>query len=84
MISYDLHSPTINRTLVEDSIKSIGSWCKYVSTTFLVKIYKSISEITDIATSKLDSNDKMIVCKVDKPIQGWLTKDNWDWIKSNM
>ena len=84
MISYDLHSPTINRTLVEDSIKSIGSWCKYVSTTFLVKSYKSISEITDIATSKLDSNDKMIVCKVDKPIQGWLTKDNWDWIKSNM
>ena len=34
MISYDLFSPTNNRDDVEDSIKSLGSWCKYVSPEF--------------------------------------------------
>lgn len=84
MISYDLHCPTLNRTSVENSIKSIGNWCKYVSTTFLVKSYKSLSEVSSIATSKLDSNDKMIVCKVEKPVMGKLSADNWAWIHTNL
>ena len=84
MISYDLHSPTLNRELVEDSIKSIGTWCKYVSTTYLVRTYKSLDEVNKIATTKLDSNDRMIICKVQKPIAGFLPSDKWNWIHSNI
>lgn len=84
IISYDLNSPTNNRTAVEDSIKSLGSWCKYVSTTFLISSYKSLDDVQSIATKNLDSNDSMIICKVQKPIAGWLTKDKWDWIGQNI
>ncbi len=74
MISYDLNSPTKNRKEVEDAIKSLGSWCKYLTTTFLVKTYNDIDSVQGIATKYLDSNDKMIVAKVQKPIKGWLEK----------
>ena len=80
MISFDLHAPTINRNKVEDSIKSLGNWCKYLTTTFLVSSSKSINEVQNIVTKNLDSNDKMIVCKVQKPIVGYLQQSEWDWI----
>ena len=84
MISYDLNSPTNNRKAVEDSIKSLGSWCKYVSTTFIVSSYKNLDDVQSIVTKNLDSNDSMIICKVQKPIKGWLSKSQWDWIHKNI
>ena len=41
MISYDLNSPTNNRKAVEDSIKSLGSWCKYVQQLSLFQAIKT-------------------------------------------
>ena len=84
MISYDLHSPTNNRQQVEDSIKSLGNWCKYVSTTFLVSTYNDIENVQKIATKYLDGNDSMIICGVLKPVKGWLSNHQWDWISSNI
>ena len=84
MISYDLKSPTNNRTKVEDSIKALGAWCKYVSTTFLVSTSSSLSEVQTAATKHLDENDYMIVCKVEKPICGWLSEQQWNWIHENL
>lgn len=84
MISYDLNSPTKNRLDVENSIKSLGNWCKYVSTTFLVSSYKSLNEVQSIATNYLDSNDQMIICKIQKPINGWLSQEQWNWIHNNL
>ena len=77
MISYDLHSPTNNRENVENSIKNSGTWCKYLSTTFLVKTNLDIYEVENNVTKYLDSNDSMEICKVVKPIRGWLTEKQW-------
>lgn len=84
MISYDLKAPTNNRTKVEDSIKELGSWCKYVSTTFLVKSMLSLKDVEDAVTQHLDGNDHMIVCKIEKPIAGWLSEQQWEWIRENL
>ena len=84
MISYDLHAPTNNREKVEDAIKSLGTWCKYVSTTFLVKTYSDSTTVQDTATKHLDDNDRMIICKVEKPIMGWLSEAQWKWIRENL
>ncbi len=84
MISYDLKSPTSNREEVENSIKSLGPWCKYVTTTYLVKSSLSIDAVQSKVTANLDSNDRMIICKVEKPIKGFLTSKQWDWIHQNL
>ena len=84
MISYDLYAPTHNRQQVEDSIESLGTWCKYLTTTYLVKTYKSSDEVQNIATKFLDGNDKMIICNIKKPIKGWLSKEKWNWISANI
>ena len=84
MISYDLKAPTDNRKKVEDSIKSLGTWCKYVSTTFLISTSYSLDTVQSTCTKYLDNNDRMIIAKVEKPITGWLEKDEWEWIRKNL
>ena len=84
MISYDLHSPTNNREKVENDIKSFGTWCKYLTTTFLISTNSNIETVSKKCVSNLDSNDSMIISHVNKPIHGWLSKDRWDWISQNL
>lgn len=84
MISYDLHSPTKNREKVEEDIKSFGTWCKYLTTTFLISTSSSLDTVSKKCVSHLDGNDSMIIAKVEKPIKGWLSKDQWEWISKNL
>lgn len=84
MISYDLNHPTNNREKVMDDIKSLGAWCKYLTTTFLVSSTHDLSYIEKTVTKHLDNNDRMIICKVEKPISGWLSQYEWDWIGNNI
>lgn len=84
MISYDLHSPTQNREDVENDIKSFGTWCKYLTTTFLISTSSDLNTVSDKCVSHLDGNDAMIITKVTKPIKGWLSRKQWDWISENL
>lgn len=84
MISYDLKAPTNNREKVEKSIQALGSWCKYVSTTYLVKSSLSVYEVQTAVTKYLDGNDYMIIGKVEKPICGCLSQEQWNWIHQNL
>ncbi len=84
MISYDLNAPTTNRDKVEESIQSLGTWCKYLTTTYLVNTNSDISTIQSIISRHLDGNDRMIFCQIIKPIKGWLAQDEWDWINKNL
>lgn len=84
MISYDLHAPTNNREDVEKDIKSLGSWCKYLSTTYLISTSCSLDTVSNKCVSHLDGNDYMIIGKVEKPIKGWLSQEQWNWIRENL
>lgn len=84
MISYDLKSPTNNREAVEEAIKSLGTWCKYLTTTFLVNTPYYKIDVQNICTKHLDSNDRMIICEISGPVTGWLSQDEWNWIRENI
>lgn len=84
MISYDLHAPTNNREQVEADIKSLGKWCKYLTTTFLVSTTLELDSVQKVVTKHLDGNDAMINCKIEKPIRGWLAEEQWKWIRENL
>ncbi len=75
MISYVLHLPTQNRENVENDIKSLGTWCKYLTTTFLISTSYDLNTVSKKCVSHLDGNDAMIVTQVTKPIKGWLSKE---------
>ena len=83
MISYDL-SPSTSRDAVMDDIKSFGTWCKYLTTTFLIDTNQSVDDVTSVCTRHLSNDDRMIIAPVSGKINGHLTHDQWDWINNNL
>jgi len=83
-ISYDLNSPGQKYEDLKEEIKSLGIWCKYLESTFLVKTNLSQQDIIDRLSKHLDGSDRLLVTKVTGPIKGWLSETEWTWIKENM
>ena len=63
---------------------AFGTWCKYLTTTFLISTSSDLNTVSDRCVSHLDGNDAMIITKVTKPIKGWLSQKQWDWISENL
>lgn len=84
MISYDLNIPGQNYSKVKETIESFGVWCHYLESTYLIKTTSSIYDIEDAITKHLDGSDRLIICQINKPIRGWLSEEQWKWIKENL
>lgn len=86
MITYDLNSEGQNYSKVIDAIKSssTGAWCTYWESSYLIKSNLTVDQISNNITPYLDSNDRLIVIEVKNNYQGWLTKDQWKYIRENI
>ncbi len=84
MISYDLNSPGQNYEKLHAEIKNQGAWWHYLDSTWIVNSKKSAAEIRDSLVQHLDSNDNILVVK----LQGtWASKFNQKankWLKNNL
>ena len=83
MITYDLNSPGQKYDDVIQAIKdcSVGVWCTFWKSSYMIKSYLSAQQISDKITPLLDGNDRLIVIKVTNDYQGWLAEDEWDYIR---
>lgn len=86
MITYDLNSEGQNYEKVIQSIKdaSTGAWCSYWKSSYLIKSYLTVQEVSDKITPHLDANDRLIVIEVKNSYQGWMTTEQWKYIRENI
>lgn len=87
MITYDLNNPGQRYDEVIQAIKdaSTGAWCSYWKSSFLIRSdYTSANALYMTIEPHLDKNDKIIVIEVKNNKQGWLDKENWDYIDNNI
>lgn len=85
MITYDLINPgqkydEIKKTIGENSF----AWCKYFTTTWLVRTSLSPDQMADKLKPVFDGNDKLFVIEVKNNYQGLLEKDQWKYIKESI
>lgn len=83
MITYDLNSTGQRYNELISAIKkaSNGCWCTYWKSSYLIQSPLSPSQIADRLKPYLDSNDRLIVIEVKRNYEGWLTDDEWSYIK---
>lgn len=84
MVSYFLNTPEYNRESVEYDIKALGPWCNYVPGTYLINTDKDTGFVHSACVQHLTANDSMVVAETQKPLGGWLKKDQWDWINLHL
>jgi len=86
MISYDLNKSGKNYDGVFEAIKKASiKWCHYLDSTWLIKAnYSSANDVFNLIKPNLDSDDRCIVIQVENNKQGWLTKEQWDFINNEI
>lgn len=84
LISYDLKAPNRNYEGLITQIKTMGDWWHYLDSTWIIKTDKSLTTIQQILNAQIDANDSILIIEVRSNSGGWLPKDAWDWIATNV
>ena len=86
IITYDLRTPKDYHDFYE-AIKSQGEqgkWWHYMTSTWLLSTTKNPQQVFDAIHPHLDTQDFLLVCELSANYQGWLPKQAWDWVKSEL
>ena len=83
-ISYDLNTPGQKYTDLYDELKLSPDWWHFLDSTWLVATSETAEQLAARLLRHLDKNDRILIIKVTKPYQGWLSDDAWEWINRNV
>lgn len=87
MITYDLNNPGQHYTEIINIIKnqlSNGIWCSFWKSSFLIKSDKTPNQMLELLKPYLDNDDRFFIVEIVNNKQGWLEKDEWDFINRNI
>jgi hypothetical protein len=87
MISYDLNKAGKDYEGVFTGIKeaSNGVWCHFLDSTWLIKSnFTSASDVFKKIQPYIDSDDRCLVFEVKGNYYGWMTDEQWAYIKENI
>lgn len=86
MVTYDLNNPGQRYDDVINAITeaSTGVWCTYWKSSYLIQSNLSVQQVFDRIAPHLDSNDKLLVIEVKENYQGWLTNNQWEYIRESI
>ena len=86
LISYDLNKTGQDYNSLYEAIKnsSTGVWFHYLDSTWIIKSYLSIQQVSDNIKSKMDDNDSLLVIEVKNNYYGWLPKDAWEYLRTDV
>lgn len=86
LITYDLNSPGQNYDKIIELIKGDLStaYCTYWKSSFLIRSNYTPQQIVDTLKKHFDKNDRFLVIEVSDNYSGWLTDDQWKFIKESI
>lgn len=87
MITYDLNREGQKYNDVINAIKeaSTGVWCSYWKSSYIIKSnLPTADDIFKLIKPYLDNNDKLFVVKITNNYQGWLSKEQWNYIDNSI
>lgn len=83
-ISYDLNIPGQDYSGLIQAIKDTGAWWHYLKSTWLVDTHLDASGIFNKIKPHIDNSDRILIIKVTRDYNGWLSQEAWDWIKQHL
>lgn len=85
LITYDLTQPNRNYEALYTAIKQCGTvWWHYMESVWLIRTELKPTDCFDRLHPNMDDNDYLFIVDIsNRPRQGWLPKDAWEWIKNN-
>jgi hypothetical protein len=83
-INYDLKAPGRNYQDLYAEIKKSQLWWHYLESTWIIVTNETPDQVWARLAPKIDKNDYLMIIEVRNRCQGWLPKDAWEWIHTNV
>jgi hypothetical protein len=83
-ITYDLKAPGRDYEKLYEAIKASGKWSHYLESTWLVVSNETSQQLWNRLAPTIDKNDFVLIIEVRRNSFGWLPKDAWEWINTNV
>lgn len=83
LISYDLDNheqPEVYRNIKKMIERDSISWAKPLYSQWFVETNEDPEVWSEKIAQIADDNDRWFVVKIQRPYQGWLNKEIWDWL----
>lgn len=84
VVSYDLKAPGRDYSNLYEAIKRGAKWWHYLESTWIIVTNETPQQVWDRLGNHVDTNDRLLIIEVRDNVQGWLSKDAWNWIHSNV
>jgi hypothetical protein len=84
LITYDLKTPGRDYAKLYEAIKASQKWWHYLESCWVIVTDENPTQIWNRLAPAIDNSDRLLVIEVRDSVQGWLPKDAWDWIHSNV
>jgi hypothetical protein len=83
LISYDLNGherPSAYAAVKKKIEEGATSWKRPLYSQWLVETTASSDNWVEHLKPVIDADDKLFVVRVQRPYQGWLPQEVWDWL----
>lgn len=81
LVTYEHKTVGKDYTAFFDTLKSTPSkWWHYLESVWLVETTMTANDFARKLYPHITTTDRLLVIRVQREYQGWLTKEAWDWI----
>lgn len=80
LISYDLNTPGKNYNDLYIKLRSFNSYLHPLESTWVIDTLFSAKEIFDRLNPTIDSNDKLLIVKLDTQWHALLSQSDYEWL----
>lgn len=83
-VSYDLKGQSRDYSSLVAALKSAGKWWHFLESTWLIGTEETPEQLWKRIHTTIEKRDFLIIIEVRKNANGWLPKEAWDWISTNV
>ncbi|MEH6798951.1 MAG: hypothetical protein V7681_06585 [Halopseudomonas sabulinigri] len=84
VVSYDLNKSGQDYKGLYKELENSPNWWHRLDSTWLIITNETADQLFNRIGQHIDKNDWCLVMPVSKPYSGWLTDDDWQWLRSNI
>jgi hypothetical protein len=84
LVTYDLNKQGKDYSGLIAELQRSPKWWKRLKSTFIILTNETPQQIWDRIKSHVDSDDYVLIIQCCDNVQGWLPKEDWDWIHANV
>ncbi len=82
LITYDLRKPGKNYQALYNEIKASGTWWHHLESVWMIETQSTPEAWYNQLAQHLDAGDHLLIIRVQRPFQGWLPQNAWDWLNA--